>query len=96
MTAENHSASQSRLLRICADFNNIDREGRIELRHADDLKDDLHVPLREGMRVILWDDIEVEGILEREEGIWRARVNWETAIDRETGMPLPVRGKDAK
>lgn len=77
------------MIRIYGDLANLDPRGRAVLRHADDVKTK-GTELREGLRVLVWDDaMEAEGTLEYYEGHWRARIDWSTAIDRETGERLP-------
>ena len=62
------------MLRIWANFNRVDRQGRVTLENVDDMKS-APVELREGMHVVIWDEeLEAEGILELEEGKWRARI----------------------
>ena len=61
-------------MRIWGDFNDVDAEGRVVLSWPDDVKTEA-IQLKEGMRVVIWDqDLEAEGVLEFEEGKWRARL----------------------
>lgn len=70
------------MIRICGDFNQVDARGRIILPYADDLKRE-RVELREGLHVIIWDEeVEAEGILEFEDGAWRARLVPDTGRHR--------------
>ena len=63
------------MIRICGDFNEKDEKGRVVLRYADDVKNE-DVVLREGMPVTVWEDeTEVDGVLEFEDGFWRARLD---------------------
>jgi hypothetical protein len=56
------------MIRINADFNEVDYKGRIILYNVDEHKS-VQVELTEGMRVILWDEEgEVEAVLEFETG----------------------------
>ena len=76
------------MIRIWGDFNRRDELGRVVLHSADDMKSE-QVNLEPGLRVIIWmEDIEAEGVLEKDKGVWRARIVWETLKDRETGRPL--------
>ena len=62
------------VIRIYGDFNQVDAKGRVVLSYADDTKSE-RVELREGLRVIVWDEeLEAEGILEFEDGEWRAQL----------------------
>lgn len=62
------------MIRIYGDFNQVDAKGRVLLSYADDTKSE-RVELREGLHVIVWDEsVEAEGILEFEDGEWRARL----------------------
>ena len=67
------------MIRVYGDFNNVDSKGRLILYHAEDTIE-REVDLRTGLRVIVWDaDVEVEGVLEYEDGEWRAQVIEDTA-----------------
>ena len=49
------------VIRIYGDFNQVDAKGRVVLSYADDTKSE-RVELREGLRVIVWDEeLEAEG-----------------------------------
>jgi len=77
------------LPRTYGDLGNLDARGRAVLYHADEMKRE-GIQLKEGLRVLVWDgDYEAEGTLEYYKGHWRARVDWETAIDKETRERLP-------
>jgi len=70
------------MIRIWADFNEKDEKRRVILRHATDFKSE-GTKLREGLRVTVWmEETEVEGILEFEEGLWRARLDSATLRHR--------------
>ena len=59
-------------MRAC---NEKDEKGRVILRHANDLKAETG-EVREGMRVIVWmEETEMEGVLEFESELWRARLD---------------------
>ncbi len=78
------------LVRLYGDLGNLDAHGRTILYHAED--ESKGVNLKDGLRVLVWDgDYEAEGTLEYSEGHWRARIDWSTAIDRETGERVPER-----
>lgn len=63
------------MIRIWGDFNEKDEKGRVILRNADDFKSEA-VELRDGMRVVVWmEETEVEGVLEHEAGVWRAKLD---------------------
>lgn len=79
------------MIRVYGDLGNLDARGRVLLYHVDDVKWEPG-QLKEGLRVLVWDgDYEAEGTLEDAEGHWRARIDWQTARDRETGEKLPER-----
>jgi len=79
------------MMRIYGDLGNLDASGRAVL-YAHELKKAERDELREGLRVLVWDgEMEAEGTLEYAEGHWRARIDWKTAIDKETGERLPER-----
>ncbi len=79
------------MLRMYGDLGNLDPRGRSVL-YADDLGKTERDGLKEGLRVLVWDgEMEAEGTLEYDEGHWRARIDWKTAIDKETGERLPER-----
>ena len=79
------------LIRVYGDLANPDPRGRVVLHHAED-EITRKAELQDGLRVLVWDsELEAEGILEYSEGHWRARIDWETAIERETGEKLPER-----
>lgn len=79
------------LIRVYGDLGNLDARGRVILYHAEDVRSQ-KTELKEGLRVLVWDgDYEAEGTLEYFEGHWRARIDWETAVDRETGERLPTK-----
>ena len=69
------------MIRIYADFNCQDEQGRVTLDTAGSLKDvERHrTRLKEGMKVILYTpgDCEVRGILTYD-GIWRGIPDWDT------------------
>ena len=78
------------MIRVYGDLGNLDPRGRVILRHAEE--EIAKAELREGLRVLVWDgDYEAEGTLEYTESHWRARIDWETAVDKETGERLPER-----
>jgi len=83
--------AKEHLVRLYGDLANLDPRGRAILRHAEDAESE-GIELKEGLRVLVWDgEYEAEGTLEYSEGHWRARIDWNTAIDRETGERLPER-----
>lgn len=62
------------MIRIYGDFNQVDAQGRVILLEADETKSE-QVELRNGLRVIVWDqELEAEGVLEFEDKTWRARL----------------------
>lgn len=69
------------MLRIYADFNNSDEQGRVRLNTAGSKKDlDAHAgELADGLRVILhmMDEFEVDGALVFDQ-IWRGVPDWGT------------------
>ena len=70
--------------RISGDFNAQDTKGRVRLNTKGSLEDikELGSQVKEGIRVLVVDDgkggFQAEGILELSEGIWYARILWET------------------
>jgi hypothetical protein len=76
------------MLRISADFNEIDSKGRVLLGCLELLMKE-RAQLQNGLRVLVWDEeLEVEGNLEFEDDSWRARIDWKTLKDRATGKHL--------
>ena len=76
------------MLRIFADFNNSDQQGRVRLNTVGAREDlDPHRnALKEGMKVILYmPDLEVTGTLVFDEEIWKGIPDWSTTrhIDHE-------------
>ncbi len=72
------------MIRIFADFNGVDKEGRVALTSRGSIRD-LSLatePLRPGLRVVIYDhDNEGEAILELARGTWWARIDWATVKD---------------
>jgi hypothetical protein len=72
------------MIRIFGDFNNRDEENRVRLG-TEKTNEDLATladKLREGLTVLVYDgDYEAEGVLEFVDGLWRARIRWDTGRD---------------
>ncbi len=71
------------MIRLWADFDNSDEDGRINLNCVGSLASigALASPLRPGTRVLLSDDqVEVEGVIEFDDahGVWVAIPDWST------------------
>ena len=70
------------MLRIFADFNSCDDQGNVRLNTVGSLRDIAggasHVAI--GQKVILYtpDEFEVVGLLDFDEGIWKAKPDWST------------------
>ena len=79
------------MIRVYGDLGNLDPKGRAVL-YANEVFGAERESLRAGVRVLVWDgEMEAEGTLEYDEDHWRARIDWTTAIDKETGERLPER-----
>jgi len=80
------------MIRLYGDLGNLDKKGRAVLVEAEYDARREGVELTPGLRVLVWDgEMEAEGILEYDEGRWCAQIEWNTAIDKETGKRLPER-----
>lgn len=70
------------MIRIYADFNNSDEDGRVRLNTVGSLRDiETHGDLLiAGAEVLLYmpDEFEVTGTLDFNEGIWKAVPDWAT------------------
>lgn len=75
------------MLRIYADFNSIDEQGRVNLNTVGSLEDvERHkAELREGLEVILYmtGELETRGVLVFD-GIWKAIPDWSTVRYEDT------------
>lgn len=72
------------MIRIFADFNNVDLKGRVRLNTAGSLRDmaEHKSELREGLEVILYtsDEFEVRGTLVYDLGMWKGVPRMETIL----------------
>ena len=78
------------MIRIWGDFNELDRERRVRLYTPERNRDlrKLGGQLVDGLHVIVDSgDYEAEGVLEFSEGMWRARILWESAKDKTDSKP---------
>ena len=77
------------MIRIYADFNSKDTDGRVWLNTVCSKKDiEKHeAELREGLEVILYvpDEFEVRGKLVRDRGIWKGHPDWSTIRYKDKG-----------
>lgn len=72
------------MIQIWGDFNNQDENDLVRLDSVGSLADikKFGTKLHNGLRVRISDgDLEADGILEFTDGIWRAKILWETRKD---------------
>ncbi|MCX5982243.1 MAG: hypothetical protein NTY89_10675 [Nostocales cyanobacterium LacPavin_0920_SED1_MAG_38_18] len=78
----NNQQSLNQQLRVFADFNNADEEGRLRLNCIATIEDLARqkIELQDGQILTFYsEDLEVEGIVKHspEENIWVAVINWD-------------------
>ena len=78
-------------IRLYADFNNADSEGRIRLNTAGTLKDlaQLGLRLQDGLMLTVHDEeltVDGEAVYSEQESVWTVRIDWNQVESQTSGL----------